>query len=48
MKKIIFTILAIAVSIISFSQERQIKGIITDSLNNPIQYVNIGVLNKPI
>lgn len=48
MKKIIFTFSAIAVSIISFSQERQIKGIITDSLHNPIQYVNIGVLNKPI
>jgi hypothetical protein len=48
MKKKIFTFLAIVISIISFSQERQIKGIITDSLLKPIPYVNIGVLNKPI
>jgi CarboxypepD_reg-like domain len=48
MKKKFFTFIAIATSIISFSQESQIKGIITDSLHKPIPYVNIGVLNKPI
>jgi hypothetical protein len=26
----------------------QIKGVVTDSLKNPIQYVNVGVLNKPL
>ncbi len=30
-----------------FSQEMEIKGIVTDSLNVPIEYANIGVLNKP-
>jgi hypothetical protein len=26
----------------------QIRGVVTDSLKNPIQYVNVGVLNKPL
>jgi hypothetical protein len=26
----------------------QITGVVTDSLKNPIQYVNVGVLNKPL
>ena len=32
----------------SLSQEKNIFGIILDSLQNPIQYANIGILNKPI
>lgn len=42
---ILFTFLY---SFIVFSQEKTIKGIVTDSLKNPIQYVNVGVLNKPL
>lgn len=42
---ILFTFLC---SFIVFSQEKTIKGIVTDSLKNPIQYVNVGVLNKPL
>lgn len=32
---------------LSFSQEIEIKGTVTDNLNVPIEYANIGVLNKP-
>ncbi len=48
MKKIIILIYVILNSTFSISQEREIKGIITDSLKNPIQYVNVGILNKPV
>ena len=48
MNKIFFTILAVFISYSSFSQERIIKGIVTDSLQKPIQYANIGILNKQI
>lgn len=48
MKKILIIIYVILNSTFSISQEREIKGIITDSLKNPIQYVNVGILNKPV
>lgn len=48
MNKILLVILTISISVFSFSQEKIIKGIVTDSLNKPIQYANIGILNKPI
>ncbi len=48
MKKILILIYLILNSTFSISQEREIKGIITDSLKNPIQYVNVGILNKPV
>lgn len=48
MNKTFLTILAIAISFSSLSQEKTIKGIVTDSLQKPIQYANIGILNKPI
>ena len=48
MKKILIIIYIILNSSFSISQEREIKGIITDSLKNPIQFVNVGILNKPI
>jgi hypothetical protein len=32
----------------SFGQNIELSGIITDSINNPIQYASVGVLNKPI
>lgn len=48
MKKIIILIYVILNSTFLISQEREIKGIITDSLKNPIQYVNVGILNKPV
>ncbi len=48
MNKIIFTFIAISISFSLFSQEKLIRGIITDSLNKPIQYANVGILNKPI
>lgn len=32
----------------SFGQEFEISGIITDSINNPIEYASIGVLNKAL
>jgi hypothetical protein len=48
MKKILIIIYVLFSSTFSFSQERSISGIVSDSLNNPIQYVNIGILNKPI
>jgi len=31
-----------------FSQEKIVAGIVLDRLKNPIQYVNVGVLNKPV
>jgi hypothetical protein len=53
MKNHILSKIAIAILLLSlptslFSQEKLISGIILDSLKNPIQYANIGVLNKPI
>ncbi|SNR60333.1 CarboxypepD_reg-like domain-containing protein [Lutibacter agarilyticus] len=48
MKKILVIIYLVLNSTISNSQERDIKGVITDSLKNPIQYVNVGILNKPV
>ncbi len=48
MKNILILIFIILNSTFSISQEREIKGIITDSLKNPIQYVNVGILNKPV
>ncbi|ESU25208.1 hypothetical protein FEDK69T_01770 [Flavobacterium enshiense DK69] len=48
MKKLFLTFLMLFFSFSVFSQEKLIKGIIIDSLNKPIQYANIGILNKPI
>lgn len=48
MNKIFLTILLISISFFSLSQEKTIKGIITDGSLKPIQYANIGILNKPI
>lgn len=48
MNKILLVLLTILISSKVFSQERLIKGIVTDSLQKPIQYANIGILNKPI
>ena len=48
MKKILIIIYVILNSTLSFSQENVIKGIISDSLKNPIQYANVGILNKPV
>jgi hypothetical protein len=31
-----------------YSQEKVIEGLILDSLKNPIQYANVGIINKPI
>lgn len=46
MNKILLVFLT--TSILGFSQNKQIKGIVTDSLHKPIQYANIGILNKPV
>lgn len=48
MKKILVIIFLIFNATFSISQEREIRGIISDSLKNPIQYVNVGILNKPV
>lgn len=48
MKITILTTLILIYSSFIYSQERVITGKITDSLNNPIKYVNIGILNKSI
>jgi hypothetical protein len=45
--KTLAIILLISFNTIS-SQEKVIKGLVLDSLETPIQYANIGVLNKPI
>lgn len=47
-KKILILMYVILNTTFSISQERDIKGIITDSLKNPIKYVNVGILNKPV
>lgn len=31
-----------------FSQEKRVEGLVLDSLSNPIQYANVGIVNKPI
>lgn len=46
--KIVIAILLLSLPSSLFSQEKLISGVILDSLKNPIQYANIGVLNKPI
>lgn len=45
--KILTIILLISFNTIS-SQEKVIKGLVLDSLKTPIQYANVGVLNKPV
>ena len=47
MKKI-FLIGCLLQSIVSFAQEIEFKGVIMDSFNTPIPYVNIGILHKSI
>ncbi len=42
------TILLLFTFFNAFSQDITITGIVKDSLGSPLQYVNIGVLNKPI
>lgn len=46
-KKIILSFVLLH-PIINYCQESNIKGFILDSLNQPIEYVNIGIVNKPI
>jgi hypothetical protein len=48
MKKKHLIVFAFIYSVYGFSQEKNITGIVTDSLKKPIQYVNVGVLNKPL
>lgn len=48
MKKKYLMLFTFLCSFIVFSQEKTIKGIVTDSLKNPIQYANVGILNKPL
>lgn len=48
MNKILLLFLTTSISTLCLSQEKLIKGIVTDSLHKPIQYANIGILNKPI
>lgn len=48
MKNSIRLFLILLFPIITFSQEKIFSGIIIDSLKNPIKYVNIGILNKPV
>lgn len=47
MKCIFVLFSCFAFSSFVLSQELEIKGTVTDSLNVPIEYANIGVLNKP-
>ena len=46
MKNVIYFLTLLSSSLL-FSQNK-IEGIIVDSLKNPIQYTNIGILNKSI
>lgn len=50
MKKIIQILICIHIGFISYaqSQEFKIKGVLIDSLNNPIKYANIGVLRTSL
>lgn len=42
------TLLLLFTFINAYSQDITISGIIKDSLGSPLQYVNVGILNKPI
>lgn len=48
MKHIISILIFQFVLFSSFGQNIQLSGNITDSINNPIEYANVGILNKPI
>ncbi len=48
MKHIISILILQFVLFSSFGQNIQLSGNITDSINNPIEYANVGILNKPI
>lgn len=48
MKQIISILIFQFVLLPTFSQNIKLTGIVTDSLNNPIEYANVGILNKPI
>jgi len=46
-KKILVIMLLLFINNV-LSQEKTIKGIVLDSLNNPIKYASIGLVNRPI
>lgn len=48
MNKFIYTIIVLLFTSFIFSQDYIISGIIKDSLKRPIQYVNVGLSNRPI
>jgi hypothetical protein len=48
MKKLLILILVQFSINLSLAQDIEINGYVTDTLNNPLGYANIGVLNKPI
>ncbi|MFV5701049.1 carboxypeptidase-like regulatory domain-containing protein [Flavobacterium sp. XS2P12] len=48
MKNLSLIIFAVLYSSFISSQEKIIKGTVTDSLNKPIKYANIGILNKSL
>jgi hypothetical protein len=48
MKNLSIIIFAVLYSSFIFSQEKIIKGTVTDSLNKPVKYANIGILNKSV
>jgi len=47
-KQTLIPLLLLFTIINAFSQEITISGIVKDSVGKPMQYVNIGILNKPI
>jgi len=48
MRKIIPILIFQFILLPTFSQNIKLTGIVTDRQNNPIEYANVGILNKPI
>lgn len=47
MKKILLLVTLNFTSLFTFGQQKELTGFVIDSINKPIEYANIGILNKP-